>query len=272
MNQLEDIGANELERRYREIFLEPIRVSMKYVPKFGTNEDEGLRFPEFAKLYGSDPFYSWLGLDSKLMYAAHKAAGGMTSVYRQVGVGCERLFREIVIDTTGYEDRASAEWSYEARTQGGKIKTLKLDARLERESIRDKEVLLRVEDWIDDFTGVIFGASRPQSGVVFEIRQGYKSKDSKRQNADIDNATVAWSHGYMPVFGIFSGQIDLDLITRYRNNRSGILVGTVDDDPTISIYAFTKQVLGFDLAGFFQRNSQSIKTEMESILSALLSA
>jgi hypothetical protein len=34
-------------------------------------------------MYGADPFCSWVGLDSPLMYAAHKAAGGMTSVYRQ---------------------------------------------------------------------------------------------------------------------------------------------------------------------------------------------
>ncbi|MCX6277959.1 MAG: hypothetical protein NT004_07665 [Bacteroidetes bacterium] len=80
------------------------------------NED-GVSLSGFLKLYGSDPFYSWIGLDSSLMYAAHKAAGGMTSV-RQT----------------------------------------------------------------------------PKNGVVFEVRQGYKSKDSKRQNADIDNATVAWAN------------------------------------------------------------------------------
>jgi len=31
-------------------------------------------------MYRSDPFYNWVGLDNPLMYAAHKAAGGMTSI------------------------------------------------------------------------------------------------------------------------------------------------------------------------------------------------
>ena len=30
-------------------------------------------------------------------------------------------------------------------------------------------------------------------GTVFEVRQGYKSKDSKRQNADIANAATAYT-------------------------------------------------------------------------------
>jgi hypothetical protein len=40
-------------------------------------------------MYGADPFYHWVGLDSQLMYAAHKVAGGMTSIYRHLGIGCQ---------------------------------------------------------------------------------------------------------------------------------------------------------------------------------------
>ncbi|KAF3978633.1 MAG: hypothetical protein HFP77_00895 [Methylococcales symbiont of Iophon sp. n. MRB-2018] len=63
------------------------------------------------------------------------------------------------------------------------------------------------------------GVQIPPNGIVFEVRQGYKSKDSKRQNADIDNATVTWSNGYLPVFAIFSSQINTDIVLRHRNNR-----------------------------------------------------
>lgn len=81
------------DRDYVEVFLLPIRKCKKYRPKFGNSQqEEGFTLNEFTALYGSDPFYSWIGLDSKLMYAAHKAAGGMTSIYRQIGIGCERLF------------------------------------------------------------------------------------------------------------------------------------------------------------------------------------
>ncbi|WP_210756755.1 hypothetical protein [Caldichromatium japonicum] len=107
---------------------------------------------------------------------------------------------------------------------------------------------------------------------MFEVRQGYKSKDSKRQNGDIDNIAVAWAQGYMPVFAIFSGQIDDDLVLRYRNSRGGILVGRIDGGSTVSLFGFCKDVLGFDLADFFKRNSPTIQKEVHETLEALLKA
>ena len=86
------------DNEYLETFLSPVRNCKMYRPKFGHgNTGEGFSVDEFKALYSSDPFYSWLGLDTDLMYAAHRAAGGMTSVYRQIGIGCERLFRSIII-------------------------------------------------------------------------------------------------------------------------------------------------------------------------------
>ena len=74
------------EQEYINIFLEPIRKCKAYKPKFGESQNEqGVSLDNFLQLYGSDPFYSWIGLDNSLMYAAHKAAGGMTSIYRQIG-------------------------------------------------------------------------------------------------------------------------------------------------------------------------------------------
>jgi len=104
------------------------------------------------------------------------------------------------------------------------------------------------------------------------VRQGYKSKDSKRQNADIDNATVAWAHSYLPVFAIFSSQIDSDIVLRYRNNRCGILIGTNNNDTFSSLYAFTNNVLHYDLAAFFNRNTDTIKGEIHEVLDVLLRA
>jgi hypothetical protein len=88
--------VNHRERKYLKTFLAPIKKCKTYRPKFGQGgTNRGLTVTEFKTLYGSDPFYAWVGLDTDLMYAAHRAAGGMTSVYRQIGIGCERLFREI---------------------------------------------------------------------------------------------------------------------------------------------------------------------------------
>jgi len=205
------------------------------------------------------------------MYTAHKAAGGMTSIYRQIGKGCENLFRQIIIDQAEYEDPRYAMWSYIAKTKNDKNKTLSLDARLELTKIQNLDVRSRVIQWIADYSSSL-SVPAPTNGAVFEVRQGYKSKDSKRQNADIDNIAVAWANGYLPVFAIFSTQIDADLLLRYRNSRGAIIIGTISGSSQISLFVFSKEVLGYDLADFFSRNSQVIKSEVYSTLEVLLSA
>src|SRR3989304_7447644 len=86
------------DTEYLELITGAIRVCADYRPRFGHGRAAGFTVAEFRELYQADAFYSWFGLDNPLMYAAHKAAGGMTSGYRQVGIGCERLFREILKD------------------------------------------------------------------------------------------------------------------------------------------------------------------------------
>ncbi|WP_224086269.1 hypothetical protein [Nostoc sp. MS1] len=260
------------ENLYLKRFLDPIKVCRRYKPKFGLgNREEGLNLEGFLSLYGADPFYSWIGLNSDLMYAAHKAAGGMTSVYRQVGKGCENLFRQIVIDSTGYEDPRNATSSYIAKTKNDKDKTLSLDARLELDAIQNYDVKARVIRWLADYSTSLM-VPHPAKGAVFEVRQGYKSKDSKRQNADIDNIAVAWANGYLPVFAIFSSQIDSDLVLRYRNSRGGIMIGTPTGSNQTSLFVFCQEVLGYDLASFFRRNCEQIRSEVYETLEALLSA
>lgn len=256
---------------YLQLFLEPVIRSKTYRPRFGVgSKEEGVSRDEFLSLYGADPFYAWIGLNSDLMYAAHRAAGGMTSLYRQIGIGCEMLFRQIICDQTEYSDPTFASWSYTTTASTGKPKTLQLDARLEIDQINNAPVANNVQQWINKVCHLL-DANTPTNGAVFEVRQGYKSKDSKRQNADIDNTAVAWSKGYLPIFAIFSAQIDTDIVLRYRNNRSGILIGHMADDPTISLYAFMKDVLGYDLAAFFMRNSPTIRSQVQDVVQTLLS-
>ena len=260
------------DSEYLKKFLDPLKVCKRYKPKFGKGGREtGINLDDFLAIYGADPFYSWIGLDTNLMYSAHKAAGGMTSVYRQIGKGCEYLFREIIIDATKYDDPDSANWSYITKTKAGKDKKLSLDGRLEVDAIRNKRVKSNVQKWINDYCRSL-NATVPKNGAVFEVRQGYKSKDSKRQNGDIDNIAVAWAQGYLPVFAIFSGQIDPDLVLRYKNNRGGIVIGSTLGNSQESLFTFCNDVLEYDLAGFFKRNSPKIKKEMHKTLEALLNA
>ena len=217
-------------------------------------------------------FYSWLGLDSKLMYSAHKAAGGMTSIYRQIGIGCERLFRAILMDVCQYDDPSYATWSYNAKTKSGGDKILSLDGRLYLDKINNEALVDRIEKWISSYCKELGVFSNPANGVVFEVRQGYKSKDSKRQNADIDNATVAWASGYFPVFAIFSSQIDGDIVMRYRNSRCGTLIGVNDGGNQFSIFQFFNEIIGYDLNSFFERNHGVISGEISEVLNLLLNA
>ena len=108
-------------------------------------------------------------------------------------------------------------------------------------------------------------------GTVFEIRQGYKSKDSKRQNADIANAANAYARAYLPCALILSTQIDSDVQLRYRAQKWSILTGVIGtSDPLSSTYDFLQEVVGYDLAGFFSRNQDTLKSEIDSILGKLL--
>ena len=256
------------DAKYRELLLEPLRKCADYVPKLG-QAGVGLDVDAFSRLYGADPLYSWVGLDSPLMYAAHKAAGGMTSVYRQLGIGCERLFRGVIQDSLNLtHDQAT--WNYSAPRPGGGEVHLALDARVDLEDVEDGAARERVGTWLDGMKEAL-DVKTEIRGAVFEVRQGYKSKDSKRQNADLANAANAFTQRYFPILGIMSLQLDADLKIRYQAAKWGVLIGSSEsDDEYASTYAFMNRIVGYDLAGFFERNSPALREEMTKILAALL--
>lgn len=263
------------DEKYLALLVEPIRACAAYRPRFGQGSKAGVSLEEFQALYRSDPFYSWYGLDHPMMYAAHKAAGGMTSIYRQIGIGGERLFRHILQDSLGLGPE-QATWSYSMKGPRRKTKTLYLDGRIDLGEVVDKKKRAKVADWIEAASadlGVAKGIRSSLAGTVFEVRQGYKSKDSKRQNADLANASTAYTRAYLPCVVVLSNQIDADIVTRYRLEQWVILTGSaLERSPLRSTYAFAEQVLGFDLAGFFQRNSPVLKNEVEQVLHILLEA
>ena len=265
----------EQDQHYLACLVNAIRVCADYRPKLGHGAKKGYSLSEFEKMYRADPFYSWVGLDNPLMYAAHKAAGGMTSIYRQIGIGCESLFRKVLQDSLSLSD-ADVRWSYTVKKGRGTTRILYLDTRIPTKSVRNGERRKSVEQWIADSAhdlGVTSRVAATLEGVVFEIRQGYKSKDSKRQNADIANAATAYTKGYLPCIGILSLQIDEDIALRYRNERWALLTGsTAEQSPQKSLYAFMRTVVGYDLSALFQRHTEILKAEVNSVLARLLSS
>lgn len=259
---------------YLKIVLDAIKVSAHYTPKFGQGRKKnGLTLAEFQDLYGQDVFYSWFGLDNPMMYAAHKTAGGMTSIYRQIGIGCEALFRRVLRDSLGLSEK-DVKWSYQVMQSSGRMRSLHLDGRVPLDHIRDKRSQDRFHGWMREsatLLGVDTKVFKSLTGTVFEIRQGYKSKDSKRQNADINAATTAYTSGYLPCAVVLSGQIDGDVLVRYRAAKWAVVTGI--GGPTnslMSTYDFMRDIVGYDLAAFFQRNSPKLRTEIDTILNALL--
>jgi len=263
------------DSQYLDIILTPIRICASYKPKLGQGSGGGLSLNDFQKIYSRDPFYSWFGLDNPMMYAAHKAAGGMTSIYRQIGIGSESLFRRILQDELDLDEN-QIKWSYEITIANKKKRRLSLDGRIPLEDIVDKAKRKRIQGWISDACEdleVDKAIARNLKGVVFEVRQEYKSKDSKRQNAEIANATVAYTRAYLPCALIMSNQIDSDIRIRYRHEKWIILTGDSGvASPLSSTYAFVESVIGYDLASFFERNAKILRAEVAKVLEALLRA
>ncbi len=258
---------------YLALVSDAIRVCASYRPRFGHGRAGGFTLAQFQRLYQEDPFYSWFGLDNPLMYAAHKAAGGMTSVYRQIGIGCQWLFNRILRDQLGLDEDA-ANWSYKVKSSGSKDRVLSLDARIPLTSLPADSRGATVRSWLAEAAArleLTEKAKRSLEGAVFEVRQGYKSKDSKRQNADVANAANAYAHQYLPVVTVLSTQIDSDVADRYRRARWLLLVGTTGGSPFESTYAFVRDVVGYDLAAFFERNAASLRSEIDTVLRSLLS-
>ena len=249
-----------------------------------------------------------VGFDSPLMYAAHRAAGSMTSLYRNLGTGCEHLFKQIIKDEFDLTD-ADIRWTYvatseevqafagdsqptidfsdvseiagaaedldEAPVKSGKKqgkKTNTLDAHIDLTAIRSRERAERFRTWLSDLKSAQEVTWEPL-GAVFEVRQGYKSMDSKRQAADIANAAQALTRQRLPVLVVMSRQIDDVLVRRYRASGWGLLRGLIDEsDPLASTFAFFDEIVGYDLISFFNRNHAQMRTEVEEVLRTLLGA
>ena len=164
------------DERYFELLAGALRVCSRYKPMFGKGRKGGMALEQFQQMYQSDPFYAWVGLDSPLMYAAHKAAGGMTSIYRQLGIGCQWVFSAVLQDNLGLS-AAEANWTYQVPTLGNKLRSLSLDGKIEMTHIRDEQARRRVTRWLEEAAEKLLltpEVRKQLKGVVFEVRQGIK--------------------------------------------------------------------------------------------------
>jgi hypothetical protein len=205
------------------------------------------------------------------MYAAHKAAGGITSIYRQLGIGCERLLRRVIQDCLRLSD-AQVAWSYQYDKGNGQMAVHKLDACIIADHIADGDAKRRILAWTRQTAGklgISDAVARGLVGAVFEIRQGYKSADSKRQNADLRFGMRAYNDAnLLPVIAIVSTQASDVVCQRYSDARLVVLRGHLQGD--LSTFAFYRDVIGYDLAAFFARNTNEVRRQFQGIIRQLL--
>lgn len=107
-------AALSFDEPYLNIIVGHITTCKAYKPAFGQGKPVSLE--AFQQLYGTDPFYSWFGLNDPLVYAAHRAAGGITSVYRQIGLGCEGIADNNCRYSQGFVGAGKSRWVSNARS------------------------------------------------------------------------------------------------------------------------------------------------------------
>jgi len=138
---------------YLDLLLKAIRICADYRPNFGQGRRGGLTVEQFTQLYGADPFYSWFGLDSPLIYTAHRVAGGMTSIYRQIGLGCQWVFNKILQDALSLNEE-EANWSYNIPGVTLKGRKLSLDGRIPIRSVTPTKMSV-ITKWLREAASML---------------------------------------------------------------------------------------------------------------------
>lgn len=86
-----------------------------------------------------------------------------------------------------------------------------------------------------------------------------------------DSDPFYYAYHYLPVALLLSSPIDEAVAERYERARWLPLRGTVNGTPLDSAYKFASDVIGYDLAAFFERNSATLKAHLQVVLRHLLS-
>lgn len=67
-----------------------------------------------------------------------------------------------------------------------------------------------------------------------------------------------------------SSQIDDEIVERYERGKWLVLRGYLQSDALSSTFQFMSEVVGYDLAAFFERNAATLRDLTHSVLESLL--
>jgi hypothetical protein len=96
----------------------------------------------------------------------------MTSIYRQIGIGCQWIFSQLLQDCLGLSAEDAA-WTYTVPSDGGKPRALYLDGRIDISNVSDTASRDRLKQWMHACSERLLlsylltcPAQRPRSGGV----------------------------------------------------------------------------------------------------------
>ncbi|MEC4805122.1 MAG: hypothetical protein SAJ72_12760 [Jaaginema sp. PMC 1080.18] len=198
---------------------------------------------DFKKLMENDPAFNTLGLNDERYILARIGGNLITSLHRKVGDMYEELFAELLKQKFSLQEddlHFSVDITIGDRTQkrstDGLIPKSKLHQNLPNQ-------------WLQ------------YEGVGFEIRSCYQIGDSKRIQADYDMSLALKAQNILPVMLIFCNTSLRSPVARlskswelYEGQETFKLIELITD---------------FDLYSFLQKNSDTLKKEINQILSNL---
>ena len=124
----------------------------------------------------------------------------MTSIYRQIGIGCEAPFAEFSgFSGLTYED---VKWSYTLPKSEGKTRTLYFRYRIPMEKVGDIYRRNIVKQWIRQAAlrmEIEPKIAKSLTGIVFEIRQGYEVRTQKDKTQTSQTRRQPTPGGFCPV-------------------------------------------------------------------------
>jgi hypothetical protein len=196
---------------------------------------------EFQQLIARDPAFGVLGLDDERYVIARVGGNLVTSLHRKLGDMYQALFGYLLkksFDLNENELHFSVEIKIGERTQ-----------------IRSTDGLIRKEK----FNQQIPDSWMQYEGIGFEIRSCYQIGDSKRIQADYDMALALKSYKILPVMLIFCNTSLRSPVARLSKSWE-LYEG-------INSFDLVESITGFNLYSFLEKNSQTLKKEINNIFS-----
>ncbi|MTJ28905.1 type I restriction endonuclease [Aphanizomenon sp. UHCC 0183] len=196
---------------------------------------------EFQQFIANDPAFGSVGLDDERYIIARVGGNLVTSLHRKIGDMYENLFAYLLKESFGLNEN---ELHFSVNIKIG-----------EREQDRSIDGLIRKNK---------FNQNIPQNwiqheGIGFEVRSCYQIGDSKRIQADYDTSLALKSYQILPVMLIFCNTSLKSPVLRLSKSWE-LYEG-------INSFNLVHTITGFDLYNFLQRNSESLKKEIDNIFS-----